>query len=145
MPPLDWRGPNPWRPRLQQWLGRAQHTLFALGAQLAQPQPQPAAETGVGDREIAALEQAIDQLEATLPPLRQFILPTGSRACAALHLARAICRRAERRVVSLARMEPGRVSNENAVYLNRLSDFLFVVARAANAAAGNSDTPWENC
>ena len=86
------------------------------------------------------LEQAIDAFEQELPPLRQFILPGGSPLAAALHLARAVCRRAERRVVALHRREP--VEAEVLVYLNRLSDFLFVAARAANQRAGVEEQPW---
>ena len=91
----------------------------------------------------AAIEADIDRFEARLPPLKQFILPAGVKAAAALHLARTVCRRAERRVLTLAR-EPGEtVSPQIVVYLNRLSDLLFVLARSVNQAAGCNDVPWE--
>jgi cob(I)alamin adenosyltransferase len=91
---------------------------------------------------IAFLEQTIDRLEGELEPLRQFILPGGTPAAAHLHLARAICRRAERWAVALAREEA--ISPHVGVYLNRLSDCLFVLARAANARAGVADVPWNS-
>ena len=88
-------------------------------------------------RDVAAIEQAIDRYEAKLDPLEVFILPGGSRAAAILHLARAVCRRAERRLVSLMRAEPPAVPPPLLAYVNRLSDLLFVLARAANAQAGS--------
>jgi cob(I)alamin adenosyltransferase len=89
--------------------------------------------------QIELLETTIDRLELELPPLRRFILPGGSSAGALLHLARTVCRRAERRVVALGAdsVEPGVV-----VYLNRLSDLLFVMARAVNRRAGLAETEW---
>jgi cob(I)alamin adenosyltransferase len=87
-----------------------------------------------------ALEPEIDRLDAALPPLKTFILPGGSPAGAVLHLARTVCRRAERRLVTLAFRQ--KVSAGAVVYLNRLSDLLFVMARAANARAGRTETPW---
>jgi len=82
----------------------------------------------------------MDQLEARMPPLSSFILPGGSQAASALHLARTVCRRAERRVVALA--HEGKVDSAILVYLNRLSDHLFMLARAANHRAGVKDVPW---
>jgi cob(I)alamin adenosyltransferase len=123
--------------------GRLQSELFVLGADLATPRDSTArADRVVRLREDAAraLEPEIDRLDATLPPLRTFVLPGGSPAGAALHLARTVCRRAERRVVSLARTED--VSPGAIVYLNRLSDLLFVMARSANARAGIAEAPW---
>ncbi len=93
-----------------------------------------------GDPEIAALERAIDAHEAQLTALSNFILPGGTPKAAALHLARTVCRRAERAVVPLAR--DGAAPPAVVRYLNRLSDLLFVLARAANAAAGRSDVRW---
>jgi cob(I)alamin adenosyltransferase len=90
---------------------------------------------------VTALEAAIDLHEARLPPLQTFILPGGSRAAAFLHLARTVCRRAERRVVALCENVP--VSAEIVIYLNRLSDLLFVLARSVNRAAGQSDVEWQ--
>jgi cob(I)alamin adenosyltransferase len=91
------------------------------------------------DAETALLEQAIDRFQSGLKPLDTFIIPGGSRAAAALHLARAVCRRAERRLVALRRAEPVAVAPPMMAYVNRLSDLLFVLARAANAAAGVAD------
>jgi cob(I)alamin adenosyltransferase len=119
-----------------------QKALFAVGAHLADPGHRIAdrvAKSSIGDADVHVLEQAIDRLEVELPPLRHFILPGGSQAGALLHLARTICRRAERRVVALGQeaAEPIIV-----VYLNRLSDLLFVLARAANHRAGAPETEW---
>ena len=119
-----------------------QKELFAVGARLADPGKRIAGhvnKAAVGEDDIARLEQAIDRLEAELPPLRRFILPGGSPAGAVLHLARTICRRAERCVVGLG---PGAVESPVIVYLNRLSDLLFVMARAANHRAGVPETEW---
>jgi cob(I)alamin adenosyltransferase len=90
------------------------------------------------------LEVAIDRFEAGLSPLKTFILPAGTRAAAALHLARTVCRRAERRVLTLSAAPNETVSPQVIVYLNRLSDLLFVLARAANAAAGSADVEWQS-
>ena len=119
-----------------------QKQLFALGARLADPSSKIAdrvTKTVIAQADIEVLEQTIDRLEAELPPLRKFILPGGSVAGAQLHVARTVCRRAERRVVSLGRdaVEPILV-----VYLNRVSDLLFVMARAVNGRAGVSETEW---
>jgi cob(I)alamin adenosyltransferase len=94
----------------------------------------------VGAAQISVLEQAIDAHEATLSALKNFILPGGSGKGAALHFARTVCRRAERGVVALR--ESTQVSPHVVAYLNRLSDLLFVLARAANAASGRTDTKW---
>jgi cob(I)alamin adenosyltransferase len=123
-------------------LARIQDQLFVVGADLATP-GAAANIPRVGQEEILFLEQSIDALEEQLEPLKQFILPGGTPAAAQLHLARTICRRAERWVVGLARQEPG-LSEHVGVYLNRLSDCLFVLARAANARAGVPDTPWDS-
>ena len=119
-----------------------QRELFAVGARLADPSTRSSArvtKAAVGDAEVARLEATIDRLESALPPLRRFILPGGAPAGALLHLARTVCRRAERRVVALGAdaVEPAVV-----VYLNRLSDLLFVMARAANQRAGVAETEW---
>lgn len=124
-------------------LCRIQHELFALGAELASPHPQGSKPDLIRDQHVAALEAAIDRHAAGLPPLAQFILPAGSPAAACLHLARGICRRAERRAVTLCRAEPAEGSARAIGYLNRLSDLLFVLARAANAAAKQPDVPWQ--
>lgn len=122
-----------------------QRDLFTIGAQLATPDParlaKALAHSGpIENEEIAALEAAIDRHEATLQPLKAFILPGGTHKAAAFHLARTVCRRAERGVVTLARDSD--VSPMIGKYLNRLSDLLFVLARAANAAASRPDIPW---
>ncbi len=89
---------------------------------------------------VTDMEKAIDAFDAEIPPLTTFILPGGTRAAAALHVARTVCRRAERRVVPLVRA--GKVNTEIVVYLNRLSDLLFTMARVANFRAQVKDTPW---
>ena len=119
-----------------------QKDLFALGARLADPSSRiaPRVEKAViGEAAIERLEHAIDRLEETLPPLRRFILPGGAPAGALLHLARTVCRRAERRVVALG---TGTVDPVLIVYLNRLSDLLFVMARAVNHRSGVPETEW---
>ena len=121
-------------------LARIQDQLFVVGADLATP-GEATNIPRIGAEEIGFLEQSIDVLEEQLEPLKQFILPGGTPAAAQLHLARTICRRAERWVVGLAREEM--LSEHVGVYLNRLSDCLFVVARAANARAGVADVPWK--
>jgi cob(I)alamin adenosyltransferase len=123
-----------------------QRDLFTLGAELATADPGKV-ETALRDRprigepRILALEAAIDRHEARLPPLKQFILPGGASKAAALHLGRTVCRRAERAVVGL-RQGGHAVAPHIPIYLNRLSDLLFVLARAANAAAGVRDVQW---
>ena len=119
-----------------------QKELFAVGARLADPERRIAdrvTKAAVQESDVARLEQTIDRLEGELEPLRRFILPGGALAGALLHVSRTICRRAERRVVSLG---PGAVEPIVIVYLNRLSDLLFVMARAANRRAGVAETEW---
>jgi cob(I)alamin adenosyltransferase len=128
-------------PDLQQPLETIQKDLFGVGAMLADPAAKIAArvtKAHVGEADVARLEALIDRLEAELPPLRRFILPGGGRAGASFHLARTICRRAERRVVALGADAHADVI----VYLNRLSDLLFVLARAANHREGLPETEW---
>jgi cob(I)alamin adenosyltransferase len=121
---------------------RLQNELFNLGAELATPSvsdaPKMIPTIIAGD--VERLEQEIDRLTAELPEQKHFILPGGSKAGAALHVARTVCRRAERLVVELARTE--KVSVEALAYLNRLSDLLFVMARAANLRAGGREIAW---
>lgn len=121
---------------------RIQNELFSLGAQLATPDPAAHQTALVGPTQISALETAIDQYEAGLEPLKQFILPGGTTAAAHLHLARTVCRRAERRLVTLVQTSPQPIAGDLVIYLNRLSDLLFVLARAANRASGTPDVPW---
>ncbi len=128
--------------RLDAILAHIQDQLFIVGADLATP-GVAANIPRIGAAEIAFLEESIDMLEEQLEPLKQFILPGGTLAAAQLHLARTVCRRAERCVVSLARQEQT-LSEQVGVYLNRLSDCLFVLARAANARAGVADVPWKS-
>ncbi|HWB11685.1 MAG TPA: cob(I)yrinic acid a,c-diamide adenosyltransferase [Pirellulales bacterium] len=126
---------------IDQLLAVIQNELFDLGAELASPEPDRVGTRRITAVRAGALESAIDQYEAQLPPLKNFILPGGVRAAALLHLARTVCRRAERRVVALSRREP--ISAEIVVYVNRLSDLLFVLARAANHVARRGDVPWQ--
>ena len=119
-----------------------QKDLFALGARLADPSTRIAervTKAAVTQADVERLEQLIDRLESEVPPLRRFVLPGGSPAGAALHLARTVCRRAERRVVAL-----GVAENEPVVviYLNRLSDLLFVMARAVNHRSKLPEVEW---
>ena len=123
-------------------LEQIQRDLFALGARLADPARRIAervTKAAVGSDDITRLEGWIDHLEAELPPLRRFILAGGSDAGASLHVARTVCRRAERAMVALGAdaFEP-----ELLVYVNRLSDLLFVMARAVNRRAGVAETEW---
>jgi cob(I)alamin adenosyltransferase len=122
-----------------------QRDLFAIGGQLASPEPakvaKALAKAALSDERVAALERAIDSTEATLAPLDGFILPGGTPKAAALHFARTVCRRAERCVVTLSREAPA-LAPSILPYLNRLSDLLFVLARGANAAAGRADVAW---
>ena len=124
-------------------LGQIQNELFALGAQLATPDPAAHQTALVGPKHIAVLEAAIDRFEARLEPLKQFILPGGTPPAAHLHLARTVCRRAERRLVTLMETSPEPIAGDLIIYLNRLSDLLFVMARAVNRAAGRPDVPWQ--
>jgi len=124
-------------------LAQIQNDLFALGAQLATPDPAAHQTALLGTKQIAALESAIDRFEEHLSPLKQFVLPGGTPAAANLHLARTVCRRAERRIVTLARTSSEPIAGELIVYLNRLSDLLFVLARTVNQQAGRDDVPWQ--
>jgi cob(I)alamin adenosyltransferase len=128
-------------PDLDATLSRIQGQLFHLGAQLAAAKPDVSASSALGPREIDILEAAIDTAEAQLAPLSSFILPGGTRGAALLHVARTVCRRAERRVVTLLERDPT-LGTLPIAYLNRLGDLLFVLARLANQQAGQTDTPW---
>ena len=122
-------------------LGRVQEDLFALGAELACA-PGRSSKLAIpllGEPEIAFLEHAIDAADAACPPLDSFVLPGGSAQAAALHVARTVCRRAERVVLSL---EDAPARREVIVYINRLSDLLFALARHANVIASVPDVPW---
>jgi cob(I)alamin adenosyltransferase len=112
---------------------RRQRELFAIGAELATP---GGGDTRIRDEHVERLEAQIDELEAELPKLETFVLPTGSEEAARLHQARAVCRRAERRTVALHNSETGPVREAVRVYLNRLSDLLFLEARQAALEGG---------
>lgn len=132
---------EPLEASLDALLASIQNELFDLGAELATPDPQRLGTHTIAAPHIGRLEAAIDQHEAHLEPLKAFILPGGTRAAALLHVARTVCRRAERRLVTLADREA--ISADLIIYLNRLSDLLFVLARSANRAAGLADVPWK--
>jgi cob(I)alamin adenosyltransferase len=128
--------------QLGEMLEHLQRDLFALGARLADPGHKIAervVKAAVTDADITRLEGWIDQLESELQPLRRFILAGGCTAGAALHVARTVCRRAERSVVSLG---PDAVETELLVYINRLSDLLFVMARVTNHRANQPEIEW---
>jgi cob(I)alamin adenosyltransferase len=123
-------------------LMRIQNDLFDLGAELATPddgKPKDYEPLRIVDAQVTRLERDIDALNADLSPLRSFVRPGGSRAAAALHLARTVSRRAERQMVALSRKEP--VGRPALIYVNRLSDFLFVASRFVNAK-GEGDVLW---
>lgn len=120
-------------------LQQVQSDLFVLGARLATAQDDKG-EMRIDDTHVARLEQWIDTACDEVPALRSFVLPGGSETAAALHLARVVCRRAERTAVALAQKES--VERMDLVYLNRLSDLLFAFARQANHRAGIRDIPW---
>jgi cob(I)alamin adenosyltransferase len=132
-------------PRIDEVLAPIQRDLFSLGALLATPDRDKMREqlekARLDDTRIAELEHAIDEGERELEPLRAFILPGGTPKAAALHVARTVCRRAERRVVALARSDAD-VPPVVIVYLNRLADLLFVLARVANRRAGAGEVTW---
>jgi cob(I)alamin adenosyltransferase len=116
-------------------LTSVQHDLFDLGGELSIP-----GHVALGDAHVARLEDAVERFNADLGPLKEFILPGGTRAAAIAHVARTVCRRAERALVHMASGEP--VSDAARRYVNRLSDLLFVLARALNRAAGTPDVLW---
>jgi cob(I)alamin adenosyltransferase len=113
-----------------------QHDLFDLGGELSIP-----GRSAITEQQVIRLETILDKFNADLPPLKEFILPGGSEASAVCHLARSVCRRAERRVIHLAEEE--KIITTASKYLNRLSDLLFVLARALNVHAGHHDVLWQ--
>jgi cob(I)alamin adenosyltransferase len=119
---------------------RIQGELFQLGAELATPREKKVSVALVGIAEVSRLETEIDTMEKTLAPLTHFILPGGTVTAAHLHVARTVCRRAERELVVLHRAEP--VRPDVLEYVNRLSDYLFVASRFANREAGVTDVLW---
>lgn len=133
-------------PRVDEVLVPIQRDLFAIGALLATPDrakmQQHLTKARVDDRRIVELEQAIDDGDRELEPLRAFIIPGGTPKAAALHIARTVCRRAERRVVALGELESEAIPSVVVIYLNRLSDLLFTLARVANHRAGAGEVTW---
>lgn len=121
---------------LRGYLTDIQHELFDLGGELCIP-----GRTALVADQVTRLETILDSLNADLEPLKEFILPGGAETAALCHLARTVCRRAERRVIALSRTEP--VSDTAIKYLNRLSDLLFVMARAFNRRAQRPDVLWQ--
>lgn len=113
-----------------------QHDLFDLGGELSRP-----GHSIMTDAQATRLETLLDRHNDELPPLKEFVLPGGARAAALAHCARAVCRRAERRMVTLSRKQ--KVAPPMRAYLNRLSDLLFVLARTLNRAAGRADVAWQ--
>lgn len=128
---------NELQPAVRECLSAVQHHLFNLGGELSIPGYQV-----MKAEDVTNLEAALNVFNEHLPPLKEFILPGGSRSAADCHVARAICRRAERRVVSLARQEP--LNEAVQVYLNRLSDLLFVLCRVVVRFDGGSEVLWRN-
>lgn len=131
-------------PEVEGRLGRLQHDLFTLGAHLATPPPEdgrggPALPELPAER-VQEMEAWIDEATESLEPLRSFVIPGGGAGGAALHLARTVCRRAERAAVALAETEE--MEPDLLTYLNRLSDLLFVFARVENRASGSGDVVW---
>ena len=131
-------------PRIDEILVPMQRDLFSIGALLATPDLEKMhghlAKANIDDRRISDLERAIDDCEKELEPLRAFVIPGGSGKGAVLHLARTVCRRAERRVVSLQRNVE--IPPLVVIYLNRLSDLLFMLARLANVRSGAGEVTW---
>ena len=127
---------------LDEVLRRLQNELFDLGSELATP--EDAAYEGmhrVGEAEVTGLERLMDQCQKTLPPLKSFVLPGGGRVGGFLHQARTVCRRAERRILALSRLEPS--SEWPLKYVNRLSDLLFVLSRWVGKRLGETEYLWE--
>ncbi len=125
-----------------QILSTIQNQLFTLGADLATPLSKKDKVERISSSHIQMLESWIDELDEKLPPLTAFILPGGTLAAATLHLARTVCRRAERYTVELKSGEA--VNDETVIYLNRLSDLFFVMARYENQHGGIADTKWKS-
>lgn len=125
------------RPAIRDILSEAQHKLFDLGGELSMPGYQ-----AVGLKDIELLERMLDSFNAELPPLKEFILPGGGPAAAVCHLARAVCRRAERRLVTLTHEVS--LNPEGQAYLNRLSDLLFVLCRVLARDEGGQEVLWRH-
>jgi cob(I)alamin adenosyltransferase len=128
--------------KVDRLLDQFQNDLFNAGSEMATPPTVTPQCPVLGDVHAQRIEAAIDHFEAALPPLTNFILPGGCRAAALLHVARTLCRRAERKLVTLQQLEPAEINTFQLVYINRLSDLLFVLARAVNHQAGIPDVLW---
>ena len=129
--------------QIQELVAEIQGTLFDLGAYLATPDPERRRKSHIAEpraEDVESLEAHIDAFDGELEPLRRFVLPGGTSAAGAFHLARTVCRRAERQLVSLGR--ESEVAEEAVGYLNRLSDLLFTLARVENRRAGRPDVEW---
>lgn len=123
------------------WIGRVQNDLFDLGADLSVPEPETPVERArlrVEPAQVTWLEERCDEVNATLEPLKSFVLPGGTAAAAQLHVCRTVCRRAERRALLVQDANP-----EVVRYLNRLSDLLFILARGANHETGTAEPLWQ--
>ena len=133
-------------PRIDEVLAPIQRDLFAIGALLATPDRekmrQHLEKARVDEERVSELEHAIDDGDRELEPLKSFILPGGTPKAAALHVARTVCRRAERRVVELQELHETEIPQLVVIYLNRLSDLLFTLARLANRRAGAGEVTW---
>ena len=128
---------HPVRDDIRHTLSEAQHKLFDMGGELCMP-----GYSAISAEDVAWLEGELDRYNADLPPLKEFILPGGGHAAAACHLARAVCRRAERRLVALARTEE--VAAPIRAYVNRLSDLLFVLGRVLAREEGGGEVLWRH-
>jgi cob(I)alamin adenosyltransferase len=135
---IGWAHSQQSDPAVKDSLAAIQNELFIVGGDIASPAASRVPR--IHPEHVERLEGEIDRWEAELPPLRQFILPSGSTGGSAIHVARAVCRRAERRLVALARQEE--LNSYLLAYINRLSDYLFVLARISNTRAGAAETPW---
>ena len=127
-------------PELQEALAKVQRTLFVVGADLATPSGEKIAIPRLSPSKVSELEALIDKTDAELPKIESFVLPGGSKTASLMHLARTICRKAERGVIALNRHE--KVNEAIPIYLNRLSDLLFVLARSTNYRKKVPETLW---
>jgi cob(I)alamin adenosyltransferase len=129
-------------PKVAEWLKTIQNELFVVGADLATPQDAEAKWlTRITEEPVTRLEREIDEMDERLPELKNFILPGGTTGAATLHIARTVCRRAERWIVAVTEQDP---INPNALhYINRLSDWLFTAARYENLIAGRDESTWQ--
>lgn len=129
--------------QLRQWLTEVQCNLFVVGSYLATDtsQTELRQQSVVSAEMVEAMERAIDETDASLPPLRLFVLPAGTQAASQCHVCRTVCRRAERRILALT--EDTEVDEKVIAYVNRLSDYLFVLARKLNISAGQDEIIWK--